>query len=245
MILKYNISGMTCNGCRNNVEQKLRNHQKILNLSVDLEKSEAIIETDSYIELNQLRLLLPEKYTITEKKDHGENLDILKDNPNSVSVSSKAKQLRPLFIIFGYIAIASVLLNYEDWNIQNMMLDFMGLFYVVFSFFKLLDLSGFPESFRMYDPLAKLVPFYGWIYPFIELSLAILFLMRLYIPLALVATLLILGITTFGVTKVLFDKKSIQCACLGTTMNLPMTEATFIENIIMILMSIFMLIQMA
>jgi hypothetical protein len=37
----------------------------------------------------------------------------------------------------------------------------MGLFYIVFSFFKFLDLKGFSVSFRMYDPLAKALPVYA------------------------------------------------------------------------------------
>ena len=123
------------------------------------------------------------------------------------------------------------------------MLDFMGLFYVVFSFFKFLDLKGFPESFRMYDPLAKVIPAYGWVYPFIELALGLLFLMRFQITIALVATIVILGITTFGVARTLLDKKSIRCACLGTALKLPMTEATFIENAIMLVMAVTMLVQ--
>ena len=121
------------------------------------------------------------------------------------------------------------------------MLDFMGLFYIVFSFFKMLDLKGFPESFKMYDPLAKRLPIYGWIYPFIETALGLMFLMRYEVGLALVVTLVVLGITTIGVTKTLMDKKSIRCACLGTALKLPMTEATFIENTIMIAMAALML----
>ena len=66
-------------------------------------------------------------------------------------------------------------------------------------------------------------------------------LMRLEIEIALIITLIVLGITTIGVTKTLLDKKSIRCACLGTALKLPMTEATFIENIIMIAMAISML----
>ena len=124
------------------------------------------------------------------------------------------------------------------------MLDFMGLFYVVFSFFKLLDLKGFPASFKMYDPLAKVIPVYGWIYPFIEVALGVMFLMRFEITTALIITLIILGITTAGVTKSLLDKKAIQCACLGTVLNLPMTKATFIENSIMIIMAIAMLFNL-
>ena len=121
------------------------------------------------------------------------------------------------------------------------MLDFMGLFYIVFSFFKMLDLKGFPDSFRMYDPLAKRVPIYGNIYPFIETALGLMFLMRFEINIALIITLVILGVTTIGVSKTLLDKKAIKCACLGTALKLPMTEATFIENAIMIIMAVLML----
>jgi hypothetical protein len=95
----------------------------------------------------------------------------------------------------------------------------------------------------MYDPIAKKVPFYGKIYPFIETSLGLLFLMRFEIDVALVITLVILGVTTIGVTKTLLDKKSIRCACLGTALKLPMTEATFIENAIMIVMAVLMLLN--
>ena len=96
-------------------------------------------------------------------------------------------------------------------------------------------------SFGMYDPIAKKVPFYGKIYPFIETVLGLMFLMRFEIDIALIVTLIILGVTTVGVSRVLLNKKSIRCACLGTALKLPMTEATFIENAIMILMAVLML----
>ena len=134
-------------------------------------------------------------------------------------------------------------MNYNNWNPSEAMLDFMGLFFIVFSFFKMLDLKGFPKSFRMYDPLAKRFPLYGSIYPFIETALGLMFLMRLEVRVALIITLVVLGITTIGVTKALLDKKSIRCACLGTVLKLPMTEATFIENMIMIVMAISMLVN--
>jgi hypothetical protein len=154
---------------------------------------------------------------------------------------SKLQQLKPLLLILFYISGASILMNYKEWNIAEAMLDFMGLFYIVFSFFKLLDLKGFPDSFRMYDPLAKRIPIYGWVYPFIETALGLMFLLRIKVNIALIVTLIILGITTIGVTKTLLNKKSIRCACLGTALKLPMTEATFIENAIMIVMAILML----
>ena len=124
-----------------------------------------------------------------------------------------------------------------------MMFDFMGLFFIVFSFFKMLDLKNFPTSFSMYDPLAKKIRFYGWIYPFIETLLGLLFLMRIKLLSAVVITIIILGITTVGVIKTLMNKKKIQCACLGTVLKLPMTEATLIENTLMLSMSIFLVLS--
>ncbi|SER06696.1 Heavy-metal-associated domain-containing protein [Hyunsoonleella jejuensis] len=234
----YTVTGMTCNGCKASVEDALNALPEVSNASVNLETSEATIEMSEHISINILQNTLSDKYSISEKN--------IFNNAPEVRVEDKSdlQQLFPLFLIFGYITIASILLNIKPWDGNGFMLDFMGLFYIVFSFFKLLDLKGFPESFRMYDPLAKVVPVYGWIYPFIEVVLGLLFLMRIEIPIALAVTLVILGITTIGVTKTLIDKKSIQCACLGTALKLPMTKATFIENSIMIVMAIIMLINL-
>ena len=233
----YRVTGMTCNGCRTSVEDKLNALPDVIKASVNLETSEANIEMSKHISIEKLQQTVSDKYSISEKNIFDTSSEIKTED------KSDLQQLFPLFLIFGYIIIASILLNVKPSNLNGFMLDFMGLFYVVFSFFKLLDLKGFPESFKMYDPLAKVIPFYGRIYPFIEAALGIMFLMRIEIPLTLIITLVILGITTFGVTKALLDKKTIQCACLGTALKLPMTKATFIENSIMIVMAIIMLIK--
>ena len=237
----YNITGMTCNGCKASVEKSLNALDAVNDVKVNLEKGEAEITMSSHISTEKLQNALSDKYTITEKQKKNvfasSNMSSMPMEENK----SKLQQLKPLLLIIFYIASASILLHYKDWAWSAFMLDFMGLFYIVFSFFKMLDLKGFPESFSMYDPLAKRLPVYGWIYPFIETALGLMFLMRFEVEIALIITLVILGITTIGVTKTLLDKKSIRCACLGTALKLPMTEATFIENAIMIIMAILML----
>lgn len=235
----YNVTGMTCSGCKASVEKSLAALANVDKVDVDLNNSTATITMQKHIGVDTLQNALSDKYTISEQ----EAKNVFKSTEVIEEEKSELKQLFPLFLILGYIIIASALLNVKPWNIDGFMLDFMGLFYIVFSFFKLLDLRGFPESFRMYDPLAKAIPAYGWVYPFIEVTLGLMFLMRFQIDIALIVTLVILGITTFGVTKTLLDKKSIRCACLGTALKLPMTKATFIENAIMIVMAIFMIIK--
>tara|TARA_B100000809_G_C15081596_1_gene509847 strand:+ start:515 stop:1219 length:705 start_codon:yes stop_codon:yes gene_type:complete len=231
---------MTCNGCKASVEKALSAVDHVEAVFINLDTSEVKITMTTAVSAEILKQALPSKYSLSEKEETTVFAPISEEK---IEEKGELKQLFPLFLIFGYILGCSFLMNYSPFNVGDFMLDFMGLFYIVFSFFKLLDLKGFPEHFKMYDPLAKLIPAYGWMYPFIELSLGILFLIRVQIPLALIITLIILGITTIGVTKILLDKKSIQCACLGTALKLPMTKATFIENSIMIVMAIVMLIK--
>jgi copper chaperone CopZ len=233
---------MTCGGCKTSVEKYLGNVDNVTNVSVNLEKAEAEVTMSSHVATEALKKALPEKYTLSEK-DNKNVFQMTSQSLDTIEQKSKLQQLQPLLLILFYIATASILLHYKNWDGNAVMLDFMGLFFIVFSFFKMLDLKNFPESFRMYDPLAKRVSIYGWIYPFIETALGLMFLMRFEIEIALIATLIILSITTVGVTKTLLDKKSIRCACLGTALKLPMTEATFIENAIMIVMAIVMLTQ--
>ena len=238
----YKISGMTCGSCKASVEKSLNNLDEVTNVIVNLENEEAIVTMNSPIEVETLQKALSSKYIISIKDRKNVFALIENSNFDIEEEKSKLQQLKPLLLIIFYIAVASILLHYKNWSWSEFMLDFMGLFYIVFSFFKMLDLKGFSESFKMYDPLAKRIPIYGWIYPFIETVLGLLFLMRFELNIALIVTLFVLGITTIGVTKTLLDKKSIRCACLGTALKLPMTEATFIENAIMIIMAILMLI---
>lgn len=230
---------MTCGGCKASVKKHLLDLKEISEVEITLENKEVVITMGNPIEASELQKALPSKYKVSLI----ENNFVSKALSNSEDEKSKLQQLKPLILILFYITTASVLLNYQNWDRNEIMLDFMGLFYIIFSFFKLLDLKGFSESFKMYDPLASRVPIYGWIYPFIEVVLGLMFLMHFGVKTALVITLIVLGITTIGVTKSLLDKKSIRCACLGTALKLPMTEATFIENAVMIVMAILLLVS--
>ncbi len=241
MTIIYNIEGMTCNGCRSGVEKKLKTIPGVDSASVSLENHTAVITAAKQIPLATIRQHLPEKYTVTTTNSERiiANEPVI-DKATEAELSDLAR-LKPLFLILFYITVGAGLMNRANFQVGEFMLDFMGLFYIVFSFFKLLDLKGFPATFQMYDPLAKIFPLYAWVYPFIETALGLCFLLRFQVQAALIITLIILGITTVGVTKTLLDKKKIKCACLGTALNLPMTKATFIENSIMLVMAVWML----
>ena len=219
---KFVIQGMTCGNCKAAVEKGLNSFTGVKDVEVDLKSGATKLKTSKAISLSSIENKLGSKYSVQDTKSQKK---------------SKIKELFPLFLILVYIVFGAAFLQFPAFTTSGYMMDFMGLFFIVFSFFKFLGYQSFPNSFAMYDPLSKVLPIYGWLYPFIETALGLSFLFRFKITLALGVSLFVLSITTLGVLTSLLNKNQIQCACLGTVLNLPMTEATLIENLIMIIMA--------
>ena len=242
MTQTYHIKGMTCNGCKDSVTRAFQSLEGVHQVHVDLEKGTALLTTASVLQTKLLKQVLPSKFTLIEDNTQRVKQNNVFARDKKAPQGSKLKQLKPLFLIFGFLLLISCALNFRGFTRLDFMLDFMGLFFFVFSLFKFLDLSGFALSFAMYDPLAKRQPLYGRVYPFLELTLGFLLLAKIQLPIALLVTVVLLSITTLGVCVVLLQKKQITCACLGTVLKLPMTQATFIENSVMIFMATFILL---
>ena len=222
------ISGMTCGNCENHVREKIATINGVTDVLVSLKNGNAVVYSENEITDDSIENILGDKYSVSNSK--------------KIKNKSKIRQLKPLFLIFAYLIFGTFYLNKNDFNLEKAMINFMGLFFITFSFFKLIDYSTFPLSFSRYDPLAKKIFLYAKLYPFLELILGICFLFNWKINIVSFITFCVLTITTFGVVKALFNKKEIECACLGTSMKLPMTEATLLENIVMISMALFLLI---
>lgn len=232
----FRIEGMTCEGCENTIKKSLKSVSGIEDVEVNRVSKQLSITTNKEFSLNDIQEYIPSKYKVLPADFFNNEQKRTEEN------SSKLSQLKPLFLILGYISVSSVLLHHKYLNVEAIMLDFMGLFFLVFSFFKVLDIKGFASTFMMYDPIARRTYSYGYIYPLLETGLAVMFFFRWNIKIALILTIIILGFTTIGVIRVLIDKRPIKCACLGTALNLPMTEATLIENVAMLFMAVVMLL---
>ncbi|MFN2440725.1 MAG: MauE/DoxX family redox-associated membrane protein, partial [Chitinophagaceae bacterium] len=109
------------------------------------------------------------------------------------------------------------------------MQNFMAGFFLVFSFFKLLNLKGFAESYSTYDIIAKKWLGWGYVYAFIELGLGIAYLLNFNPLLTNAITFVVMSTSIVGVLRAVLNKRKIQCACLGAVFNLPMSTVTIIE----------------
>lgn len=162
--------------------------------------------------------------------------------PADAAKKSWLRTYQPLLLIVGLISLASFrgAETAHDW-----MLHFMAGFFIVFGFFKLLDIRGFGDAYATYDLLAKRWRGYGYVYPFLELALGFAFLFRVELAAALWASIILMGFGSLGVIQALREKRKIRCACLGTVLNLPMSTITLVEDLGMVAMSALMLWQMA
>lgn len=159
-------------------------------------------------------------------------------------VTEKPASYFPLALVLFYLlaAIAAVEVASGRFDPMRAMGHFMAGFFLVFSFFKLLDLRAFADAYSSYDVVAARWPLYGFVYPFIELGLGLAYLAH-FAPIATNAvTLLVMGVSAVGVVKTLLAKRKIRCACLGTVFNLPMSKITLIEDGLMVVMAAAMLI---
>ena len=166
-----------------------------------------------------------------------------------VNASSQAGWLqtyKPLLLIAAYIFVASVLLQVglvgmAGLDAMETMRYFMAGFFLVFSFFKLLDLNAFADAYSGYDLLASRWRKWGLIYPFFELFLGLAYLSNFNPLLTNWITVAVMSFSAVGVVKAVVNNTQIQCACLGTVFKLPMSTVTIVEDVGMVLMAVLML----
>jgi copper chaperone CopZ len=171
----------------------------------------------------------------------------------------------PLLLILGYVLLASILLQIglhaaamgEPMGLgMHLMMGlhtvtagetmryFMAGFFLVFSFFKLLDVRAFANAYAGYDLLAARWHGWGLVYPFVELALGMAYLANYNPVLTNWATVIVMGVSAIGVIRAVTNKTQIQCACLGTVFKLPMSTVTIVEDVGMVLMAAWMLVRM-
>lgn len=238
MDYKYNISGITCDNCVKKITQLLQNKLKAQKLKFSHNNSQ--VEFTSTIDTNskELNILFSTigNYKVSDEISPNLATAII-DSPENVSY-------KPIYLLFAYLLIVNILIILKNFQIEDFMVNFMASFFLVFSFFKMLDLKGFAEGYSSYDIVAKRFFTYGYIYPFIELGFGIAYLLigkNLYLN---ITVFIVMLISSIGVIKAKLSKQNFYCACVGTFLKVPLGNIAIIEDITMMLMSLFMIIQL-
>ena len=235
MTHKYHLEGLTCSSCVANVKGSLLMMPDVLAAEVTQDSAE--ITMSKHISTEELQKAMGRngKYKITEDASVHHQMD-------AAPVKSWLQTYKPLLLIAAFITGVSLAASWMEHGFHGMiwMNYFMAGFFVVFSFFKFLDLRGFADSYAMYDLLAKKWKGYGYVYPFIELALGVMYLTGFNPAITSLVTIVVMGFSSIGVIKSVISKNQIRCACLGAVFNLPMSTVTIIEDLLMVGMAVVM-----
>ncbi len=233
------IKGMHCGGCVNKVSSALKPFAEDVSVTLNPPVASLKNPTATIPQLNK---------ALTAAGDY----KVARLNPTKKTDLPSADQenkswlstYQPLLLIVGYILMTTLAINLtqENFDIERWMMHFMAGFFLVFSFFKMLNIRAFASSYAMYDLLAMHSKSYGFIYPFIELALGLAYLLALNPQITNTATVIVMGFSSLGVIRSVMNKQKIRCACLGTVFELPMSTITIIEDLLMAGMAAWMLI---
>ncbi len=237
----YSLQGITCGSCVAKVKAALEHVAGVTQAGVTLSPPVATVTMDTHIPTATLAKAVSSAgaYVLSDPGGSATAMETTDIN------TAEKNSFLPIYLIFGYVAGVATLVEILQGGFDPMtwMGHFMAGFFLVFSFFKLLDVRGFGEGYSTYDVVAKHIPAYGLVYPFIEISLGIAYLL---VPMSLftnAATLVIMGVSSIGVIQQVLKNSPFQCACLGTIFKLPLSKVTLVEDLLMVAMSAAMLLM--
>ena len=237
----FTLSGMHCGACVGRATKALSGFADKVQVTLDPPRAVLRgVHSDASLEVMQIALAGAGKYTIAA------TAPTFGVNTAADVGEGFLATYKPLLLIVGFLVGVTWLINAQTlgrhWH--EWMSDFMAGFFLVFSFFKLLNLSGFVQAYRGYDLVAAKSAAYAWAYPFIELALGVAYLTRWQPQITHWATLVVMLISAVGVLNALRKRQLIECACLGTVFRLPMSKVTLIEDLSMALMAAVMLVTL-
>ncbi len=255
----FTLSGLHCSSCVRKIEQALQPFAD--DVKVTLEPMQArLIAPHADATLTRLQSAVQQAgaYTLLEfKPNQAVDQKISAQAAiNSIAIETPSTltwwtTYRPLLLILAFILGASLLVQMGQHAGHGMgvsaisgmetMRYFMAGFFLVFAFFKLLDLRAFADAYAGYDLLAARWHGWGYVYPFVELALGMAYLANWQPELTAWITLLVMSFSAIGVIRAVMSNAQIRCACLGTVFQLPMSTVTIVEDVGMVLMAAAML----
>ena len=155
---------------------------------------------------------------------------------------SLIEEYQPIFVIAGGAVLGGIVLAVSSGDPARFMSGAMGFFLLPLAMLKLFDIRGFATAFARYDIVTQAWRPYGWIYPFLELGLAMAFIGGFWPTATYATTLIIMGVGAIGILRVLARGEKLQCACVGTRISVPLGGVSIAENVGMAAMSAIMLL---
>lgn len=156
----------------------------------------------------------------------------------------KATSYRPVIVLFVMMALmagaASIAVSGSPFTMRAVEW-FIAFSMIVLALLKLQNIETFATMFLNYDLLAKRWVPYSYIYPYAEGLAGVLMAAGALTWLSAPLALFIATIGAVSVFKAVYiDKRELKCACVGGSSNVPLGFISLTENLMMIVMALWM-----
>lgn len=149
-----------------------------------------------------------------------------------------------LFAMTALMALAASFAAYGNAFTLRTAEWFISFSMIVLALLKLQDVGKFATMFLNYDLLARRWVPYASLYPFAEGLAGVLMTAHALPWLSIPLALFIGGIGAVSVFKAVYiDRRTLKCACVGGSSNVPLGFVSLTENLFMLGMAIWMLVR--
>jgi glutaredoxin len=156
----------------------------------------------------------------------------------------KATTYKPVVALFALTALMAMAASFAAYASPFTVRAaewFIGFSMCVLALLKLQNVESFATMFLNYDLLAKRWVPYSYLYPFAEAGAGVLMIAGALSWLSVPVALLIGTIGAVSVFKAVYvDRRTLKCACVGGSSNVPLGFVSLTENLMMIAMSLWM-----
>lgn len=166
---------------------------------------------------------------------------------NLKQTDPNAKSYQPVAVLFGTSALMAICVSYAAFATpftSHTILWFIAFSMSLLAMLKLQHIEKFATMFLNYDLLAQRWVPYSYIYPFAEGLAGILMIAGTLNWISIPIALFIGTVGAISVFKAVYiDKRELKCACVGGDSNVPLGFISLTENLMMIAMALYMLMQ--
>lgn len=157
----------------------------------------------------------------------------------------KATTYRPVIVLFALTALAALAGSYA---VTGQLLTalaaqwFIAFSMVVLALLKLQNVETFSAMFLNYDLLARRWVPYSYVYPYAEGLAGILMISGALKWVSIPVALFIGSVGAVSVFKAVYiERRELKCACVGGSSNVPLGFISLTENLMMIVMALWMI----
>lgn len=224
---RFLVQGVRCGSCVNKIETALVSEPHIKSASFDSDRQNLTLTHTLDAPLADLNAFLA-------------SLGAYRAEERSLTrlFQTKIIHYRPLIVMTCFVIIFGLVMQgLRGWQGHGFMGDLMAGYFLLFGMLKVANRRTFASAYARYDALASRSAAYAAVYPFLEVSMGVIYLI---LPESLLLNLLagvLMLEKAWSVHQALARGQSLQCACLGGYFSIPISKVTVLEDLLMACMA--------